>query len=344
MNRQIGPKRPGTEWSAFRHGCSSGRIFLRVLNFILCFFFLNRCTPGVIYVHDFYWTSIYSMDIMILHIFWFLWCTAWSFLPIFQAQVVRRSVTNKKRQSVTTLNSKLCLLPSLKQKKVRPMKIGHSQEETDIYSNHPFFRCVCCLSFREGTTLKIFRCCFQVVYHWSRPPPPWSHQHGFSDQTFSKDDRCGKFTSILWEHKQYPCKQGSGAAIFFDFSVLCRWISRETPSSWWISTSVVAGLTRSSPRICTTAQFRGARPWLDFGWANLLLFFCFKNPMPRELVFHMYLFIHTKTNKKISIPPKNSVSIPSCAFMLRFHGFHGWWSFMGKKPYHFSAPQPLWHP
>ena len=32
------PKRPGTEWSAFRHGCSSGRIFLRVLNFILCFF------------------------------------------------------------------------------------------------------------------------------------------------------------------------------------------------------------------------------------------------------------------------------------------------------------------
>ena len=120
MNRQIGPKRPGTEWSAFRHGCSSGRIFLRVLNFILCFF-LNRCTPWCDLCSWFFiGTSIYSMDIMILHIFWFLWCTAWSFLPIFQAQVVRRSVTNKKRQSVTTLNSKLCLLPSLKQKKSSP--------------------------------------------------------------------------------------------------------------------------------------------------------------------------------------------------------------------------------
>ena len=252
----------------------------------------------------FYWTSIYSMDIMILHIFWFLWCTAWSFLPIFQAQVVRRSVTNKKRQSVTTLNSKLCLLPSLKQKKVRPMKIGHSQEETDIYSNHPFFRCVCCLSFREGTTLKIFRCCFQVVYHWSRPPPPWSHQHGFSDQTFSKDDRCGKFTSILWEHKQYPCKQGSGAAFFFDFSVLCRWISRETPSSWWISTSVVAGLTRSSPRICTTAQFRGARPWLDFGWANLLIFFVSKIQCPVNSYFTCIFLSTQRPTKKYQSPPQ----------------------------------------
>ena len=127
-----------------------------------------------------------------------------------------------------------------------------------------------------------------------------------------------------------PASRGVGLQ-FFDFSVLCRWISRKNTQLLMDFNFRVAGLTRSSPRICTTAQFRGARPWLDFGGANLLDFFLFqKSNAPWTRISHVSFYPH-KDQQKNQSPPKNSVSIPSCAFTLRFHGFHGWWSFMGKK-------------
>ena len=87
------------------------------------------------------------------------------------------------------------------------------------------------------------------------------------------------------------------------------------------------------------------RPWLDFGWANLLLFFCFKNPMPPwTRISHVSFYPHKDQQKNINPPQKQRFNPQLC-----IHASVPWVPWLvvvlwGKKPYHFSAPQPLWHP
>ena len=183
----------------------------------------------------------------------------------------------------------------------------------------------------------------EVVYHWSRPPPPWSHLHGFSDL------QQGWPTWEIHHHfmgaQTIPLQAGEWGCIFFwFFSFMSLNFNGNTLKSWWISTSVVAGLTRSSPRICTTAQFRGARPWVDFGEKSLLDFFL-RNQCPVNFVQTCIFVIHTNYQQKNQSTPKKLRFNPQLWIHAGFHGSIGGWSFfLGKKPYHFSAPQPLWHP
>lgn len=217
------------------------------------------------------------------------------------------------------------------------MKIGHSQEESDIYIyifQPSIFQVRLLLKFQGGYNSQDLSMLLEVVYHWSRPPPPWSHLHGFSDQTFSKDDRRGKFTTILWEHKTiYPCKQGSGAAIFLIFQFDVVDFEGKGPIFFdgfqllWLQ--VLPEVPPASvPRLNLEVPDRD----LTLGVQKSLgFFFVSKNQMPRELVFHMYLFIHTKTNKKINPPQKTAFQSPVVHSRFGSMGSMAGGRFYGKK-------------
>ena len=154
----------------------------------------------------------------------------------------------------------------------------------------------------------------EVVYHWSRPPP-WSHQHGFSDLPFSsKDDRRGKFTTIYGSTNNISLQAGELGLQFFDFSVLCRWFWRKnTQLLMNFNFCGCRSYQKFPPHLYHDSIWRCRKTvsWL-FSWQNLLSFFCSQkiNGAPVNFVQTCIFVIHTKTNKKINPPQKFAFESP----------------------------------
>lgn len=204
------------------------------------------------------------------------------------------------------------------------------------------------LKFQGGYNSQDLSMLLEVVYHWSRPPPPWSHLHGFSDQTFSKDDRRGKFTTILWEHKTiYPCKQGSGAAIFLIFQFDVVDFEGKGPIFFdgfqllWLQ--VLPEVPPASvPRLNLEVPDRD----LTLGVQKSLGFFLFqKIKCPVNFVQTCIFVIHTNYHIKINPPQKSSLQSSVVNSHFDSMGSIGGWSFLWEKNHTTLRRLNLrWHP